>query len=182
MHVIAHRGASAYAPENTLAAFAKAAHCGATMVEFDCALTADNEVVVFHDEDFLRTAGVSAAVNEVTLAQLKQIDVGSWFSRDFAGERVPTFTETVACLLQHNLTANIEIKAVAGFEVETVEALVPLLEEWPKALASPIISSFSEDALRLCQRLFQDLVHQFLFANQLVYRLEHLLNQTYHLN
>ena len=88
---IAHRGASAYAPENTFAAFDRALALGASHVEFDLHFSGDGHVVVIHDETFDRTTNSTGAVAETTLADLQSLDAGSWFSSEFAGERVPTF-------------------------------------------------------------------------------------------
>ncbi len=93
--IIAHRGASAAAPENTLAAIQLAWHQGADAAEIDVQLTADGELVAIHDDTMLRTGGVDWAVKNCTLAKLKTRDVGSWKSPQFAGERIPTLTEVL---------------------------------------------------------------------------------------
>lgn len=91
--VIAHRGASAYAPENTLAAFAMAEEMGADWFELDCRLTRDNEVVVIHDDTLDRTTSGSGYVREASLHEIKQLDAGSWFEDKYRGERVPTLEQ-----------------------------------------------------------------------------------------
>ena len=88
---IAHRGASAYAPENTYAAFDKALALGASHVEFDLHFSRDGHIVVIHDESLERTTNGTGLVSETTLADLLALDAGSWFSPEFAGEPVPTF-------------------------------------------------------------------------------------------
>ena len=88
---IAHRGASAYAPENTFAAFDRALALGASHVEFDLHFSSDGHVVVIHDETLDRTTNGTGAVAETTLAELQSLDAGAWFSPGFVGERVPTF-------------------------------------------------------------------------------------------
>jgi glycerophosphoryl diester phosphodiesterase len=93
--VIAHRGASAYTPENTLAAFALAHRMRADWFELDCTLSKDGEVIVIHDGTVKRTAGVDRPVAEMTLAELKSLDAGSWFSPEYAGERLPTLGESL---------------------------------------------------------------------------------------
>lgn len=87
---IAHRGASAYAPENTFAAFDKALSLGSTHVELDVHFSADGHIVVIHDDTLERTTGGSGPVVEQTLAQLRTLDAGGWFSAEFKGERIPT--------------------------------------------------------------------------------------------
>lgn len=92
----AHRGASAYAPENTMAAFRLAVDCGADLIELDVQLTKDGEVVVFHDLTVNKTTNGQGPLNAHTLAELRALDAGSWFSEEFAGERVPTLAELLA--------------------------------------------------------------------------------------
>jgi glycerophosphoryl diester phosphodiesterase len=94
--VLAHRGASAYAPENTLAAFRLAVAQGADGVELDARLSVDGQVVVFHDQTTLRLTGVPGRVRDKTLDQLRALDAGAHFSPAFAGERIPTLDEVLA--------------------------------------------------------------------------------------
>ncbi|MEK6570557.1 MAG: glycerophosphodiester phosphodiesterase family protein [Bacteroidota bacterium] len=108
--VVAHRGCSGRAPENTVAAFEMALEFGADMIECDVRLTKDDEVVVFHDRTLNRTTDGGGPVEERTLEDLKKLDAGSWFSRRFSGERIPTLNE-VLCLLEGRAFLNIELKA-----------------------------------------------------------------------
>ncbi len=91
--IIGHRGASAHAPENTLAAFQLAMEHGADGIELDAKLSADGQVVVIHDQTVDRTTGAHGVVREMTLAQLKILDAGSFFSEKYANERIPTLEE-----------------------------------------------------------------------------------------
>ena len=95
LEIVAHRGASADAPENTLAAIRLAWIQGADAAEIDVLLTADGQLVAIHDETTLRTGGVDWAVAAHSLAELKTLDVGSWKSPQFVGERIPTLTEVL---------------------------------------------------------------------------------------
>jgi glycerophosphoryl diester phosphodiesterase len=96
--VVAHRGSSKAAPENTMAAFRQAIADGADWIELDVQETADGEVVVFHDSDFMRMAGVGLKIWDATLADLRKVDIGSRFSPAFRDERVPTLGEVLdAC-------------------------------------------------------------------------------------
>lgn len=93
--VIAHRGASAYAPENTLAAFDLALQMGACQLELDVQLTADEHIVVIHDDTVNRTTNAVGLVISYTLAALKDLDAGSWFGTQFVGERILTLEEVL---------------------------------------------------------------------------------------
>jgi glycerophosphoryl diester phosphodiesterase len=90
---IAHRGASGNFPENTRVAFEKAIEAHSDVIELDCQLTRDGHVVVFHDENLRRIAGFDGAVKERTLAQLKELDIGSWRKKSHRGERILTLEE-----------------------------------------------------------------------------------------
>ncbi len=92
---IAHRGASSYAPENTLAAFDLALTMGARHLELDVELTSDGHVVVIHDDTLDRTTDGSGPVTARTLAELRRLDAGRWFGPSFAGERIPTYEQVL---------------------------------------------------------------------------------------
>jgi glycerophosphoryl diester phosphodiesterase len=106
--IIAHRGASAHAPENTLAAFKLALDLGADGVELDAKLTIDGKVVVIHDQTVDRTTGSHGVVREMTLGQLKSLDAGSFFDSGFAHEQIPTLEEVFASIGARTLV-NVEI-------------------------------------------------------------------------
>lgn len=110
-YVVAHRGISMKAPENTLAAFALAAQTpGVAMVELDARLCRDDVPVVFHDRVLQRTSTGNGPVRSYSLAELKHFDAGSWFSPSFSDERIPTLAEALT-LLKGNLWVNIELKS-----------------------------------------------------------------------
>lgn len=98
LHVIAHRGASAYAPENTLAAFRKAVELGADILELDIHQSKDSQLVVIHDGTVDRTTNGKGSVRDLGIAELRQFDAGSWFSPAFAAERIPTLEEVFAAV------------------------------------------------------------------------------------
>lgn len=111
--LIAHRGASGHAPENTLAAFRLAAESRADYFEIDCRLSKDGQVVLVHDADLERTAGHAAEVGSLSLEELKLLDVGSWFGSDFTGERIPTLVESLDAATA-DCGVYVEIKSEAG--------------------------------------------------------------------
>lgn len=147
--VIAHRGASSDAPENTLAAFVKAKAIGAKWVEFDVMLTADHQAVVIHDETLDRTTNGKGRVCDYTLAEIQALDAGSWFSAAFAHEKIPSFKEAIDCLFQLGLSANVEIKAQPGMELDTAKIVMDLIaKNWRKEMTPPLVSSFSVEILQ----------------------------------
>jgi len=93
--IIAHRGASGLAPENTLAAFAKAIELGVDRIEMDLRQTIDGEVVVLHDKTINRTSNGWGSVRKLSLKKCKRYSAGSWFHHDFSSERIPTFREVL---------------------------------------------------------------------------------------
>jgi glycerophosphoryl diester phosphodiesterase len=99
--VIAHRGYSAVAPENTLAAFEAALRAGADLLELDVHLSADGVPVVVHDHTLDATTGISRAVGEVSTTDLTHVDAGVWFSEAYAGQRVPTLAEVLRLTAEH---------------------------------------------------------------------------------
>ncbi|MDS1270976.1 glycerophosphodiester phosphodiesterase family protein [Lipingzhangella sp. LS1_29] len=115
---IAHRGASGYAPENTLAAIEEAAQRGASTVETDVQRTADGELIFMHDADLTRTTDAadvypdrdSYDVADFTLDEIRELDAGSWFSEEFAGEPVPTLQEGLDLMRELKLGFLLEIK------------------------------------------------------------------------
>ena len=111
--VIAHRGASAYAPENTLAAFDLALQLGCRHLELDIDFTSDGHIVVMHDDTVDRTTNGTGPVGSHTLAELRALDAGSWFGTPFAGERIPTFAEVLA-RYQGRVHLHTEIKGRAA--------------------------------------------------------------------
>jgi glycerophosphoryl diester phosphodiesterase len=108
--IIAHRGASGAAPENTLPAFRLALRAGAPMIEFDVHQTKDHALVVVHDATLQRTTGVRAAVETWPRCAVVALDAGAWFSSAYRGVRIPTLREVLRAL-DGRVAANIELKS-----------------------------------------------------------------------
>ena len=108
--IVAHRGASGSAPENTMAAFRRAVAAGADMIELDVRLTQDFHIVVHHDRNVRRTTNGKGNVWNLTLSHVRTLDAGSWFSPRFQGEHVPTLREVMEYLLPLHVNLNIEVK------------------------------------------------------------------------
>tara|TARA_B110000879_G_C10962780_1_gene428243 strand:- start:44 stop:763 length:720 start_codon:yes stop_codon:yes gene_type:complete len=148
--LIAHRGASAHAPENTIAAFKQAKFMGAVMVEFDVALTSDTIPVVLHDENIKRTSNGKGLVNTFTFEELQQFDAGRWFSKKFIGEQIPSFQSVLEFLDAYDLSANVEIKPVGCTEAETVAAVMSNINQfWSEDNTPLLISSFNYKVLEM---------------------------------
>jgi glycerophosphoryl diester phosphodiesterase len=94
--VVGHRGALGHAPENTMASFEKGVACGADLLELDVHLSADDALVVIHDDDVSRTTDGRGAVRALTLAKIQRLDAGAKFDARFRGERVPTLPDVLA--------------------------------------------------------------------------------------
>jgi glycerophosphoryl diester phosphodiesterase len=162
--IIAHRGASAVAPENTLAAFRAAAAAGARWVEFDASLTRDGRPVVFHDDRLERTSDGAGLLAETTFEVLKHLDAGSWFAPAFAGEMIPTLEEALETLAELRLGFNMEIKPDRGREAETAHAaLVAATAMWPVDAATPLVSSFSRISVAVARDEAPQWPRSFLF-------------------
>jgi len=146
--VIGHRGAAAYAPENTLEGIREAANCGARWVEFDAKLTGDGVVILMHDDTLDRTTSGHGPVAQATYREIGLLDAGVWFGAAWRGTRVPRLAEALALLLELDMQANIEIKACAGREIETARAVAGVVQRcWPTNRPWPLLSSFSRASL-----------------------------------
>nr|WSY55745.1 glycerophosphodiester phosphodiesterase family protein [Streptomyces sp. NBC_00886] len=163
--VVAHRGASAYAPENTLASIDKAARLGFQWVENDVQRTKDGELVVIHDDSLKRTTDVEAVfphrapwkVKDFTAAEIARLDAGSWFGRAYTGTRVPTLKQYMREVEHNNQSLLLEIKnpeLYPGIEQETLKLLGN--EGWldQRHLDDRlIVQSFSADSIRIVHDL-----------------------------
>jgi glycerophosphoryl diester phosphodiesterase len=127
--VVAHRGASIEAPENTLAAFRRAWELGAEGIELDVRLSADGAVVVIHDASTKRTGGVDRRVSDQSLAELRSLDVGAWKADRYMGERIPTLAEVLATVPRGG-TVFVEIKS----EPATAPAVARVIREHDPAV------------------------------------------------
>ena len=162
--IIAHRGASGSAPENTLAAFRAAAAAGAKFVEFDSSLTSDARPVVFHDDAIDRTTDGTGLLAETSFEILKHLDAGSWFNPRFAGELVPTLEEVLETLADLGLGFNMEIKPDPGREAETARvSLAAVADIWPQDAMAPLISSFARTSVAVAKDIAPHHARSFLF-------------------
>ena len=147
--VCGHRGASGHAPENTLASFRLARQLGATWLEFDVQLSADGVPIILHDDTLERTTnlGRPARPTELSLAELKELDAGGWYSPAFQGEKLPTLDEVLS-EFGPTMGLNIEIKSRPGFEADNgLERLIAEAVRRHELQERVLISSF--DPFRL---------------------------------
>ena len=128
--VIAHRGASGYAPENTMPAFEKALEMGAEGIELDVHLTKDGEIVVIHDHTIDRTSNGTGMVGQFTLEEIKQLDFGSWFDEKFNGTTIPTLKEVLELLKGWEGLLNIEVKSGPIIYPEIEQKLIALIKQY----------------------------------------------------
>ncbi|WP_460109102.1 glycerophosphodiester phosphodiesterase [Streptomyces sp. YKOK-J1] len=162
--VVAHRGASAYAPENTLASIDKAAGLGFSWVENDVQRTKDGRLVVIHDDSLRRTTNVEDVfpgrapwkVKDFTAAEIARLDAGSWFSPAYAGTRVPTLKQYLRRVEHNHEKLLLEIKnpeLYPGIEGQTLKLLGN--EGWLDRahLGRLIVQSFSADSVRAVHEL-----------------------------
>ncbi len=145
---IAHRGAGRLAPENTLSAFRLGARHGWRMFECDAKLSADGVVFLLHDATLERTTNGRGTAGERPWGELAQLDAGSWHSRQYAGEALPTLEALARWCLASQLHLNIEIKPTPGTEEATGRAVAALAARlWHGQPVPPLLTSFQPLAL-----------------------------------
>jgi glycerophosphoryl diester phosphodiesterase len=147
----AHRGASRRAPQNTLAAFRLALEMGADGVELDVQTSKDGEAVVIHDFTVDATTDGQGRVADKTLAELRELDAGSWFDARFAGQRIPTLEEVIV-EVGHQLLLNIELKIRGVRNAGLVAEVVRLIEDH-NLVHRVVVSSFNPLPLRQVKKL-----------------------------
>ena len=156
--VVAHRGYRAKYPENTIAAFEAAIAAEADMIELDVCLTRDRIPVVIHDKTLDRTTNGQGLVSAHSLAELKELDAGSWFGAEFKGEAIPTLEELLL-KIKGRITVNIEIKP-ESFEApapqDAIEVQVCEMVEKLELADSVLISSFEHFFFARIQRWYRD--------------------------
>ena len=176
---MAHRGASARAPENTLAAFKEAIRLGVDSIELDVHLSADGVPMVIHDDSVDRTTNGRGPVSSLTCRSLRRLDAGAWFSSRFRGERIPTLEEALECA-RGRCGLNIEIKEPddgRGRGLRPRGAGVSAPDAVSRAVARAvartdfkeplIVSSFSARALRQARAAMSDVPIGFLASRSL---------------
>jgi glycerophosphoryl diester phosphodiesterase len=146
---VAHRGAGKLAPENTLAAFRVGAGHGYRAFECDVKLSADGVLFLLHDATLERTTSGQGTAGEQSWGSLSLLDAGSWHSRAFAGEPLPSLQGIAAYCQRNGFALNIEIKPTPGVEAQTGRAVgLEAARLWAGEALPPLLSSFSPEALQ----------------------------------
>jgi glycerophosphoryl diester phosphodiesterase len=169
---IAHRGASGYAPENTFAAFRRAIAMGAGFIETDLQLSRDARFVAIHDATVNRTTNGQGTVHDMTLADLRRLDAGSWFGSEFAGERIPTLEEILEFAKKHDVVFYLEMKPSGSWGGE--HALISALRESGE-VARIVVISFDPEILASVRKIEPTLMTGLLFEGQIGNPLEKAL-------
>ena len=151
--LIIHRGASMFAPENTISSLKKAIDMGAKWIETDVRLTKDNKLIIIHDSTLERTTNGYGDIVNNTLKELKSFDAGSWFASKYKNERIPTLEEYISIVIRNNINLQLELKEVSGREYELANAVAGVINSlWPDPKKNLLISSFSERCLKLIKK------------------------------
>lgn len=152
MKIFANRGASGYAPENTLVAIKKAIEMKADGIKIDIQLTKDGKIVLMNDWKVDRTTSGRGYVFELDFQYIRSLDAGQWYTKDFIGEIVPTLEE-ILDILPNNMFLNIEIKDTARKHSNIEEKILEILKKYPEKFDNIIISSFHHDKIKRLQEL-----------------------------
>jgi glycerophosphoryl diester phosphodiesterase len=164
MLMIAHRGASGYAPENTMAGFRRALAQGVNFIETDLQLSRDARFVAIHDDTVDRTTNGQGKVHDLTLAELRKLDAGSWLGSEFAGERIPTLEEIFEFAKKNDVLFYLELKPGGSWGGE--HTLIGALRESGQ-VARCVVISFDPQILASLRRIEPTLMTGLLFDGQM---------------
>ncbi|MCX7909355.1 MAG: glycerophosphodiester phosphodiesterase family protein [Ignavibacteria bacterium] len=149
--VVAHRGASGVAPENTLSSFEEAIRSGAHFIEMDIQVTSDAIPIVFHDKGLSRTTNGIGLASKLSYQELKKLDSGAWFSREFQGERIPSLEEVLQ-FLTNKVLLNIELKNLGETPNFHIQNILNLIMKY-RYSDRVVISSFYYNQLKIVKEL-----------------------------
>ncbi len=159
--VTAHRGASGLAPENTLSSMKAAMENNADFSELDAQETADGVIIVLHDDGLKRTAGAEKNIWEMNYDELKNYEVGSWYDKQFDGEKIPTLQEVID-LVKGKMKINIELK-MNGHEKMLAEKVVKIIDQNNFA-DQCIVTSFNYDEIKKVRKINKDIKVGYIFS------------------
>jgi glycerophosphoryl diester phosphodiesterase len=161
--VIAHRGFSAVAPENTMSAFRKAQETGADGIEIDVHFSRDGEIVVMHDERLNRTSNGNGLISDHTWEELQRIDAGSWFGEQYLGEKIPSFRQVCEFCAAWGGYLNVEIKTNRFTYPGIEKATLQLIQDYGISKKT-FISSFNHETLKRFNDLGTDIGTAILYS------------------
>ncbi|MCY7346944.1 MAG: hypothetical protein LH614_12080 [Pyrinomonadaceae bacterium] len=173
--IIAHRGASAFAPENTCAAFQKAIDDGADGIEFDVRLARDGVPVVFHDSTLQRLAKIKNRVSDLTAEELNAVDVGGWFNRafprkadaQFAAETIPPLAKLFDFLRDYKGLIYVELKGKESAMPALAAAVCALIQQ-TRLLPNIIVKSFDLEAIKIAKQTLPEVKTAALFEPKIL--------------
>lgn len=156
VEIVAHRGASGTAPENTLASIKKALDIGVDWIEIDVRQTLDRVLVCLHDETLNRTTNGKGRIVALNYKKVRQYDAGSWFSDDYKNERIPSLNEVLKTV-NGKCKLLIEVKGTQLLQFKIAENIIKLIDKH-NAASWVVVQSFNSDFLKKMYRLRPDLV------------------------
>lgn len=159
--IIGHRGCSGITPENTLTGISKASKLGVNAIEIDVVLLGDGTSVIYHDKTLKRCTSSKKELFKSSINQIKDLDVGSWFSSDFINERIPSLEEALKLIIQLGLWVNLELKVHNHSVRRLINSLSSVLVKSNKN--NILISSFSIEALKQCSNTLPNIPRAYLY-------------------
>lgn len=165
--VIAHRGASFYAPENTIVAYEKAVKMEADAIEIDVHKSKDGELIVCHDEKVDRTTNGKGYIKDLTVKEIKKLDAGNWFDEKYSTAKIPLLEEVLQFVKKENILLNIELKNGPIFYENIEEDLVNIIKEY-QLEEKVLISSFNHYSLLKIKMLAPEIKTGILYIGGLV--------------
>jgi glycerophosphoryl diester phosphodiesterase len=166
MKILAHRGASGDAPQNTIAAMKLAIEQNCDGIELDAQLTKDNEVVIYHDWDIKTHSNGEGEIGDFTLAELKQFDFGSYFSEEFKEEKIPTLDE-ILDIVPEEILLNIELKIKSYNDAPLAEKTAEILAR-RKRYNNIVVSAFNHNNLTIFNKLLPQVEIAFLYGGTII--------------
>jgi glycerophosphoryl diester phosphodiesterase len=152
----AHRGASAYFPENTMLSFEKALEMGCTGIETDVQMTKDGVLVLIHDEMVNRTTNGDGLVKDYTYSELTKLDAGSWMGEEFTGNSIPTVEELIYLVKDKNIIIDFEIKTGVVIYEDIEQKLIELIYKH-RIAHKVILSSFNHYSIAKCNKISKEI-------------------------
>lgn len=173
LYIIAHRGASGYAPENTNSAFKRAIEQNVDSIEIDVRMTKDNVPIVCHDATINRTSDGDGFIHELTTSEIKKYDFGSWYSPKFKGENISTLEEVLILIQNKPTNINIEIKNGPVIPKNMEEKIVELVDKY-KLNERVLYSSFDHVSLERLYKLDPKSKFAFIFHINLLHLFDYI--------